>query len=70
MARVLGPQRARQLLEQLLTELGITLDTPHDLLRFADKMASLGGFEGAVGAMLSVAAVLRGATPDPQPTTA
>jgi len=62
-ARVLGPDRARSLLESLLAELRLDLATPQDLLRLSERMSMLGGFEGAVGAMLGVTAVLRGASP-------
>ena len=61
MSKVLGPDRARQLMKRLLDELGIELRTPDDLVQLSDAMSRLGGFEGAVGAMLGVAAVLRGA---------
>lgn len=63
MSAVLGPDRARQLLRRLLDELGIALQTPQDLFRLSEAMSVLGGFEGAVGAMLGVAAVIRGAVP-------
>lgn len=62
-ARVLGPDRARRLIEGLLDELGIELRTPQDLIVLSERMSRLGGFEGAVGAMLGVAATLRGGTP-------
>ena len=63
MANILGPERARQLLDRLLEELAIELRTPQELLHLSERMSQLGGFEAAVGAMLGVAAVLRGATP-------
>lgn len=63
MSRVLGPDRARQLLARLLAQLELELRTPADLLRLSEAMTPLGGFEAAVGAMLGVAAVLRGAAP-------
>ena len=63
MTRVLGADRARQILDSLLAELHMELRTPDDLVRLSEAMSGLGGFEGAVGAMLGVAAVLRGATP-------
>ena len=63
MSSILGPERARQLLDRLLDELGIELVTPQELLLLSERMSQLGGFEAAVGAMLGVAAVLRGATP-------
>ena len=62
-ANVLGPDRARALLRRLVDDPGHELRTPNDLLRLSERMAQLGGFEGAVGAMLGVAAVVRGATP-------
>lgn len=61
MSSVLGPERARQIMEAILDDLRIELRTPDDLLQFSHAMAELGGFEGAVGAMLGVTAVLRGA---------
>ena len=63
MANILGPDRARPLLDRLLDELAIELRTPQELLQLSERMSQLGGFEAAVGAMLGVAAVLRGATP-------
>lgn len=61
MSRVLGRDRARQLLDELTAELGIAVDTPEDLLALSERMTRLNGFERAVGAMLGVDAVLRGA---------
>jgi hypothetical protein len=60
---VLGPERAERLLQRLLPELGITLATPQELFILSEAMGSLGGFEAAVGAMLGVAAIMRGASP-------
>ena len=60
-ARVLGRSRAEAILNELLLQLGIELNTPQDLLRLGEGMTRREGFEGAVGAMLTVAAVLRGA---------
>lgn len=65
MANVLGPERARTLLERQLEDLKLELRTPQDLMRLSEAMTQLGGIEGAVGAMLGVAAVLRGATSSP-----
>lgn len=39
------------------------IETPYQLLQFADALRRQGGFIAAVGAMLGVAAVLRGAPP-------
>lgn len=63
MSAVLGKERARQLMQQMLAKLGIELRTPQDLFQLSEEMSRLGGFEGAVGAMLGVAAVIRGASP-------
>jgi hypothetical protein len=63
MSAVLGRVRASELLHRILGELRIELRTPQDLLEFSEALAAMGGFEGAVGAMLGVTAVLRGATP-------
>ena len=63
MARVLGHDRATVMLGRLLAELGIELRTADELLLLSQRMVRLGGFEGAVGAMLGVSAVVRGATP-------
>ena len=64
MSAVLGPERADRLLRSILHDLGIELRTPQDLFRFSEDLSRHGGFEGAVGAMLGVAAVMRGAGPD------
>jgi hypothetical protein len=61
MSRVLGEERARRLASQILAHLCIELRTPDDLHAFAAELQKLGGFEGAVGAMLSVRAVMNGA---------
>lgn len=61
MARVLGEERAEKLMNELLAAHGLELNTPNDLARLAEAMSRLPGFEGAVGAMLGVEAVLRGA---------
>lgn len=63
--RVLGRDRAHRILDEILVRLKIKLETPEDLLRVGEAMTRLGGFEGAVGAMLTVAAVLRGAGKQP-----
>lgn len=62
MSSVLGDERARQIMERILTDQNATLVTADDLFRFASHLSKMGGFEGAVGAMLSVTAVLRGAS--------
>lgn len=60
-AAVLGMDRATRLIDRLLAELELELQLPRDLLSLSQAMTKLGGFEGAVGAMLGVVAVMRGA---------
>ena len=62
MTAVLGAERARQLIALLVTQPGVTIATADDLLHFAETLVQLGGFEGAVGALLTVIAVMRGAS--------
>lgn len=62
MSRVLGPTRAQQLRTQVMTEAGLTrIADAEDLLRFAKVLMTRSGFEGSVGALLSVQASIRGA---------
>lgn len=63
MSAVLGRVRAGQLLQSILDARRMELRTPQDLFEFSEVLSGMGGFEGAVGAMLGVAAVLRGAGP-------
>lgn len=65
MTRVLGAERAQSLMTEIVSTLGIRLETADDLLTFANELARLGGFEGAVGAMLSVRALMSGASAKP-----
>lgn len=61
MSRVLGASRAQALTALVLRESGLELSTPDDLLAFAREIEKLPGFEAAVGAMLSLDAVMFGA---------
>lgn len=63
MERVLGREPAARILARLLDELGVQLRSADELMVLSQRMVRLGGFEGAVGAMLGVSAVMRGATP-------
>ena len=65
MTRVLGEQRAHRLMTQIMASLGIELRNVDELLQFASELSKLGGFEGAVGAMLSVQAIMHGAAAEP-----
>lgn len=60
-AAVLGLVAARRLVDEVVADVGGKLETADDLLRFADRLAERRGFEGALGAMLSVTAVMHGA---------
>lgn len=62
MGRVLGQARATQLFSEILGEIKLKeISSADDLLVFARALSGRGAFEGAVGAMLSVQAVMRGA---------
>lgn len=60
-ASILGPVAALRLYNEVIAEIGGKLETPDDLLRFGDNLSARKGFEGVVGAMLSVSAVMQGA---------
>jgi hypothetical protein len=62
LVRVLGPARGRRLFDDVLAELGLErLATPDDLYAFGQRLGARGGFEAAVGSLIEVAAVVRGA---------
>lgn len=62
MTAVLGAERARRLMEDTLSTMNIRLRSADDLFAFATHLSRVGGFEGAVGAMLCVRAVMSGAS--------
>lgn len=63
MARVLGSTRAEQLFQSVLKQVGLSrLRSAEDLLIFAQALAKAPAFEGAVGSMLCVTAVMAGAS--------
>jgi hypothetical protein len=62
LARVLGPARGRRVFDETLLLMGKSdLLTADDLHLFAEHLTRKGAFEGAVGGLLGVAAVMRGA---------
>lgn len=68
LARVLGPERGARVFEATLAATKVAvLHTPDDLYRFAEHLTKSGGIESAVAGLLSVAAVMRGATPSTHP---
>jgi hypothetical protein len=63
LTRVLGAARARSVLAQTLAAARLTdIRTPDDLYLFGEQLSTQGGFEAAVGRILTVAAVIRGST--------
>lgn len=63
LTRVLGVERARRIYADTLNSAALgELRTADDLYTFAQQLSTRGGFEAAVGGLLSVAAVLRGAS--------
>lgn len=66
LTRVLGAARGRRVYDDVLAEAGLTeVRTPDDLYALSECLSRLGGFEAAVGGLLGVAAVLRGASARP-----
>ncbi len=61
MTAVLGAERARRLMDDILAEMNGRLRSAEDLFAFGTRLTRVGGFEGAVGAMLCVRAVMAGA---------
>jgi len=59
---VLGGDRAQRIYLETLARSRLTdIRTADDLYAFGQQLSTRGGFEAAVGEMLSVAAILRGA---------
>lgn len=62
LSRVVGGETARRVFAETLQAIGLAkLVTPDDLYLFAGVLSNRGGFEGAVGGLLAVTAVMRGA---------
>jgi hypothetical protein len=62
LTRVLGRETGMDVYTQALHTLGMAqLASADDLHRFAQHVAGLGGFAGAVGGLLSVHSVIHGA---------
>ena len=62
LTRVLGRDRARRVYVDTLARAGLTdLRTAEDLHAFGCQLSKGDGFEAAIGGLLGVAAVLRGA---------
>jgi hypothetical protein len=62
LSNVLGADQARRIMSETLARLGLAhLTSADDLYRFAQEVGRLGGFASAVGGLLGVTAVMRGA---------
>jgi hypothetical protein len=62
LSNVVGRERAEEVLATTLLELGVDdLRSANDLYAFAQRVKRMEGFVGAVGALLSVHAVIHGA---------
>ncbi len=67
LGRVVG-QGARRCFDEALKDAELKgIRSPDDLYAFARALSNRGGFEGGVGGLLAVAAVMRGATRRPLP---
>ncbi len=63
LTRVLGADKGTRVYFDVLSEAKLAeVHTPDDLYVFSECLSRRGGFEAAVGGMLGVAAVLRGAS--------
>jgi hypothetical protein len=68
LSRVIGAMQAQRVFAQALAAAKLTdIRTPDDLYRFGEQLAKQGGFEAAVGRLLTVAAVIRGASGSSRP---
>lgn len=62
LTRVLGAEQGKRAFSQTLVAVRLTdLRTPNELYTFGEHLSKQGGFEAAVGRLLTVAAVIRGA---------
>lgn len=67
LARVLGEASGQRVFDETLRSMSVEdLHTPDDLYAFGERLTSRGGFEAAVGRLLGVAAVMRGAKGPPR----
>lgn len=67
LTRVLGPTHGRRVFTETLSIAALGgIHSADDLYLFGETLARRGGFEAAVGTMLGVAAVLRGAAGRPR----
>ena len=66
LVRVFGPAKGEAIFTEAVRGAGlVAIGTPDDLYAFGDYLAARGGFEAAVGRLITVAATLRGARGNP-----
>jgi hypothetical protein len=66
LSRVLGEAQGQRIFSETLAAMQLAeLETADQLYAFGEQLTSRGGFEAAVGRLLSVAAVMRGAKGSP-----
>lgn len=64
LTRILGAETGRSTMTRALQLSGLqSLQSADDLYRFAQELTAMSGFARAVGGMLSLEAILRGARP-------
>lgn len=65
LVNVMGPDRARDLSEQILRQIGLQdLRTPNDRYRFGQALIARGGLLESIGRSIKIQAILHGATED------
>jgi hypothetical protein len=70
LVNVLGAQRARLLVAEILAEIGLgALNTPDDRLQFSLALIKRGGLVEAIGRAIKIQAILHGARDPDLPTT-
>lgn len=63
LSAVVGGSKADALMRRMLKEMALdALSSADELYLFGQRLTAIGGFEGAVGALISVQAVMYGAT--------
>ncbi len=67
LVKVMGPVTGRRLFDDALAALSLrAVDTPEQLYAVGEHLSARQSMAGAVGGLICVAAVLRGATPRPR----
>jgi hypothetical protein len=62
LVRILGPEQGERVFAETLVAMQLeSLESADQLYAFSERLVARGGMEAAVGALLGVAAVMRGA---------